>query len=166
VCNNCHVVTVKVKVNSLTALDRACKRLGWKFSYGEEGFQTVTYWADDSPVPREIFATQHEFEKVCGMDREQRSKIMQQLLQHPVAYFRAPGRTHDCGVFAVGDTFTVTLDWWMDRGRAGAAQQVESQLAQAYGVEAAIEQAERNCQSYTETLLEDGSIQINVSVQE
>ena len=46
-CKGCHVVAVKGKVKSLSALVAACKRLGGELRVGQENYRWYGQWVND-----------------------------------------------------------------------------------------------------------------------
>lgn len=163
-CQHCHVVTVDVEIRDLDALAAACKRLGWSFNLGEDGFKTITTWVDDSPVPRHVFATQEEYDRIINMTREERCEAMK-FLHHPAAYFHFPGRLYDCGVIRKSDgTYAVTIDWFGDSAAQEAAStDIPEQIAQAYAVELEKLKAQALGYMVEEHAEQDGTIQLTLT---
>lgn len=159
-CLGCHVVTVDVEIKSLPALRAACERLGWKMKEGRH--EWFGAWVDDSPVPRQLFASEEEYQKVLAMPREYRKEFMTDLINRSIAAIKVPGNFYEIGVHQVGDHCALSLDWYGGRQLQTDAQKI----IQPYAIEAALEVARSQCATITETQQEDGSVQLRISVRE
>src|SRR4051794_36582951 len=100
-CLNCHVITLAVEIRSLAALRAACERLGWQFKEDCPTWRWAGYWADDSPVPRNLFADQAEYDRVLAMSRDERTATMEELLGTCAHAIHVPGFEYELAVFPV-----------------------------------------------------------------
>lgn len=166
-----HVTTIDCEFKDLEVLKKACARLGWEFREGQTQHQWVGTWVDDSPVPRNLFATEEEYQRVVAMPREQRCAYMKGLLDHCQHVIHLPGYEFEIGVFRVGDRWELAFDWVGDVAKvlgasteAAAAwakqgyQAAVNPLPQAYMLEATRQLAAQEGYCYTESVAQDGKV--------
>ena len=163
-CLNCHVVTVNVEIKSLEALVAACHRLGWEFHHGRTDHCWYGRWVDDSPVPRNLFATEDEYQSVVRLSKPARQTFMKALLDKCDHVIRVPNCTYEIGVFRVGDHYSLSYDWEGDLnevlGRPGGI--VVNPLPQAYAVELEKLTAANMGFACMEQVQEDGAIKLTI----
>ena len=144
-CNcGCHVSSIKLQVKSLEALKLACARLGLEFRENQKTYAWFGRYAGDSPVPE-------------GFTQEDLGKCDSAI--------RVPGASYEIGVVFRDGAYRLLWDSW----RAGSLEQVlgkdANRLRQAYGIEAAKLEAQRQGYSVWETQEEeDGAIKLHVQV--
>lgn len=110
-----HVVTMELEVKNLEALKRCCQNVpGATFHEGRTDYRWVGTWVDDSPVPRNLFATEEGYRRMVNLPREQRKKEMKDLLNKCDHVISLDGYMGEVGVFKVGDRYELTWDWAMD----------------------------------------------------
>ena len=163
-CLNCHVVTIDVKIKSLTALICACERLGWEFRYKNPTYKWAGYWADDSPVPRAIFDTEAKYNAMIAAPRNFRQQHMPEILNDVQHSIHIPNLEYELGVKLVNDQWQIVGDWWGDI--KAIIHNGQNPLAQAYAIEQAKLTAYDNRQTYTEHQLADGTVELHVQIQE
>src|SRR5688572_9498476 len=89
-CKSCHVVSVEIELRSLDAIKKACKRQGWTFKEGQQTYRWVGKWYDDSPVPRNLFETEEEYQRVLNMPKPVRCAYMKNALGHCTHAIQVP----------------------------------------------------------------------------
>lgn len=155
-CLECHVVSVAVEFRDLDSLERACQRLGWML-HRNRTHAWYGHWVDDSAVPEGLFADRAEYDRVCALSRTQRREYMTKLINSSEHAIRMPTRQYEIGLIQQADGhYRLAYDWIMD-GKSGLNF---NDLTNAYAVELEIAKAKENGYSYTETTLEDGSIEL------
>ncbi len=137
-----HVVSVTdIEVKSLACLKKAVERLGWVFHENKTLHKWYTYWVDDSPVPRHLFATEAEYQRMITIPRDLRCKEMKEILDHCDHVISIPGYQYEIGVFLRGDTFQLIYDWVGDitkiLGHPQVYPDIVNPLPQAYALEVA-----------------------------
>jgi hypothetical protein len=122
-CNcGCHVSTLKLEVRSLEALKAACQRLGLEFVEGQPSYVWFGHWVGDSPLPEGF--TQGD-------------------LGHCDHAIRVPGASYEIGVVFREGAYHLLWDSWGQGGLEAALGKECNRLRQAYGVAAAILEAQR-----------------------
>lgn len=158
-----HVVTQDAEVHDLEAVERACIRLGWEFKRNQQSFRWFSDgWIDDSPVPRDLFDTEEEYQRVLALSREERVAAMNQLLgrcQHAIG---VPGAEYEIGLIQkVNGSYRLAFDWW---GPGGLGfMQKNNPFPQAYAAELIKMTAERQGYSWEEEFLPNGVVDIRVT---
>jgi hypothetical protein len=144
-CNaGCHISSIKLEVKSLEALQAACRRLGLTFVEGQTHYKWFGKYMGDTPVP-------------TGFNKED--------LGHCTHAIQVPHAKYEIGVQRWNDgTYKLLWDSWSDGGLVKALGKDCNLLRQAYGVEAAIEAAQRQGYSTYEEPLEDGGVKLHVQV--
>jgi hypothetical protein len=150
-------------MKSLDAIKAACKRLGWEFREGQTKYRWWGHWVDDSPVPRHLFKTEGEYQKVLAMTKEERQAFMTKMLGHCDHAIHIPKVRYEVGIVNVNGNWTPVWDW-VDGSINRAMGQSGGTLAQAYGVEASIMEAQANAYTWTEEVLEDGAVKLCVQI--
>ncbi len=144
--------------NDPIILKRAVERLGGTFLQDQKTYRWFGGWADDSPVPRGLFETQAEYDRVVGMSYTDRTNYMNAMLGMSVHAASFPGSTYEVGFARVGDHLTAVFDWFTDS--SGLLKKLQDQFPQAYAVESVIRQAELCGFAWQEEKLPDGSVEI------
>ena len=166
-CANCHVVSVKAEFTDLDAIKAACARLGWTFRQNQQTYQWYARgWQDDSPVPRHLFATEDDYQKVVAMGRPERIKTMNGLLGKCTHAISVPGCAYGIGLIERGKQFIPIWDSWGAGGLDKLLGAEGGPLVQAYAVEKTKLQARHLGHTLTEHALEDGTVQLKIMVQE
>jgi hypothetical protein len=153
------VVDIEVQIKDIDALETACRRNGWTLHRGQTEHKWYGQWVDDSPLPRGMFATEEEYERVRNMSSTERRDFMTALLSKPANVISVPDNDYQIGVYRVGDAWRLSYDSWLGEINTG-------HLTQLYAVEAAKNVAHAQGQSFEETVEQDGSILLKVSVNE
>jgi hypothetical protein len=149
-CKSCHVVLVRACIRNIDVLERAVKRLGGALHRNKTTFNWWGRWVDDY----------HENDAAYnhGVRPEEYGKC-----DHCISF---PDCTYEIGLVRQGEGYSLVFDFIQSKLRDRIGGKEAGKLLQAYAVEAAIEQARNNCQTFTENVLEDGTIQLRVQVQE
>jgi hypothetical protein len=162
-CANCHVVSVAVEFNSLAAIEAACKRLGWNFRKGQRTYRWVGRWYDDSPVPRNLFASAEEYERVCAMSRNERCAFMPTILGHCTHAIDIPGKG-EIGIIERAGKFIPIWDYYSQQLNDVRPENGIAGFVQAYAVERAKIEATLHGNFCVEQQQDDGIIQLRVQV--
>ncbi|MDZ4263786.1 MAG: DUF1257 domain-containing protein [Pseudomonadota bacterium] len=140
----CHVSTLKLEVKSLESLKAACARLGLIFQEGQTHYKWYGHYMDDSKLPE-------------GFSADDLGKCTHAI--------QVPGAKYEIGVQRWADgTFKLLYDSWSSGGLTEALGTDLNKLRQAYGIEAALEAAQRQGYSAWEEILEDGAVKLHVQV--
>lgn len=135
-----HVISIDdVNVKDLNCLKKAVSALGWIFHEGRTDHKYYGRWVDDSPVPRHLFATEEEYQRMITLPHTQRCKEMKVLLDHCDHVISIPGFHYEIGVFKRGDTYQLIYDWVGDitriLGHPTVYPDIVNPLPQAYALE-------------------------------
>lgn len=160
-----HVVDIAVRMKDTAAIARACARLGWDFKVGQQKYRWHGTWVDDSPVPRNIFNDQAEYDRVVAMNKRDRIAYMNGILGKCDHAIRLPGGG-EIGLIKKGDGYIPIWDW-----AGGVYSEMSSKrgvqdggpLLQAYAIEAAKLEAVRKGYGYTEQTLENGTVKLTIN---
>lgn len=140
-----HLSKIKVEVKSLSALEAACKRLGFQFMNSQKTYKWYGQYMGDYPLP----------EGIKAMD-----------LGKCTHAIKVPGAEYEVGIVKHGDQYTLLYDFWSYGGLLDKLGPNAEKLVQAYAVDAAKEEAQRQGYSTWEEELQDGSVQLHVQVEE
>lgn len=147
-----HVVTVDIQVKNLTALRRACKRLGLDFHEGKKTFKWYGRWMNDYHAPQAA-ATQ-------GFDPKEFGKC-----EHAMSV-SGNANAYEAGIVKHPSGEGYALMWDFFGGQGKALQDVigadGGKLKQAYAAEVTKMQAEQYGRSYSEQTLKDGSLKLTI----
>lgn len=152
-----HVVTVDLKVYDIDCLKKACERLG--ASLYQRRHKWYGHWVDDSPVPREMFGTDYEYEKVLAMNKDERKIFMTNLLNSSEYAIKFPQYDYEIGVHKIKDYWSLSLDWYGDIEEL----RDNNPIPQAYAVEKVKKEAANNGWCYTEETLENGKVVVELN---
>lgn len=155
-----HVVSISVEVRDLQALGKACQRLGWKLQHGKQTYKWFGRWVDDSPVPTHLFTPERAAE-LEAMTREERIDEMNNFLGRCEHAISTPECGYEVGVKSYGDHFKLVWDFW-EPAMNRAMRNGGGPLLQAYGVEKAKLEAQRQGFTCTESVLQDGTIKLQL----
>lgn len=165
-----HVVTLKTNFKNLEALRKTCELLGLPF-LDRQTYKWYGYWVDDSPVPRNLFATQEEYDRVVAMTGSDRKTYMNGILGKCDYCIQIPGATYEVGVKLVGDSYQLIWDWSMDSvlyefmGDGTADGGKVNPIPQRYALEAAKIEAKKQGHMWKEEQLQDGSIKLHIKAK-
>lgn len=109
-----HVENLNLEIRNLEAVKRACARLGWVFKENQKTYNWWNMWVDDSPVPRKLFATEAEYQRMLALPRSQRCQEMQQLLGKCDHAIQIPGQAFEIGVVERNGEYLLFWDWASD----------------------------------------------------
>ena len=138
----CHISTLKLEVKSLEALKLACGRLGLTFVEGQQHYKWFGRYVGSTPLP-------------AGFGPDDLGKCT-----HAIS---VPGAKYEIGVQRWSDgTFKLLWDSWSSGGLEQALGKDCNKLRQAYGVAAAMLEAQRQGYSTWEETTEDGAIKLHV----
>jgi len=157
-----HVVTVKTRMDDLSAVRAACKTLGWEFLEGQQTYNWYGSWVGDTAIPEHLF-TPAEVARLKGLADHERIKEMTKLLRGCEHAIRVPGATYEIGLRKApsGRGFVPVWDYYMV-GRL--PKTAGAQLCQAYAVEKVkAEVKRRGGRVEGVKVQEDGSVQIRVA---
>ena len=143
-CNcGCHVAVISLQIKSLDALKAACQRLGLEFREGQTSYAWFGTSIGDAPLPE-------------GFTKEDLGKC-----SHAI---HVPGANYEIGVVFRDGAWRLLWDSWGSGGLVDALGKDCNRLRQAYGVEAAKLEAQRQGYSVWETQLDDGGIRLNINI--
>lgn len=138
----CHVSSIKLSIKSLEALKLACARLGLEFREDQKTYAWFGHLVGDSPLPE---------------------GFMEQDLGKCTHALHVPGASYEVGVQRCSDgTYKLLWDSWGQGGLEAALGHDCNKLRQAYGIEAAILEAQRQGYSCWEEAQEGGAIKLHV----
>ena len=137
----CHVASIKLEVKNLDALKAACQRLGLEFREGQTTYAWFGYFAGDAPLPE-------------GFTAQDLGKCTHAI--------QVPGASYEIGVAFKNGVWRLLWDSWRSGGLEQALGPDCNKLRQAYGVEAAKLEAQRQGYSVWETQEEDGAVKLHV----
>ena len=165
-CATCHVVSVDVEFNSLEAVKTACERMGWEFRENQTRYHWVGRWYDDSPVPRNLFTEEAEYDRVCNMTSMERKKHMRTILGRCTHAIHLPGAEGEIGIIQRGDKFVPIWDFYAHGLMNIKPENGIGGFVQAYATERAILQAKLANNYFSEHEMENGSIQLKINIPE
>ena len=139
----CHVASIKLEVKSLEALKAACQRLGLEFREGQTSFVWFGRFVGDAPLPE-------------GFTQEDMGKC-----EHAI---HCPDAKYEIGVVFRDGVYKLLWDSWGSGGLEAALGTDCNRLKQAYGVEAAKLEAQRQGYSVWETAEENGAVKLHITV--
>lgn len=148
-CDNCHMVKVKCRVKNLEALRRACNKLGWALKENQKTFKWYGKWVNDYHDEDAAYKQ--------GINTEDYGKC-----EHAI---QVPGaeKGYEIGILADG---SITYDFY-DKGLMEAVGGKEApKLAQVYQTEATKLKAESLGYEWSEEILQDGTVKVEVEVQQ
>lgn len=138
----CHVAVVNLQIKSLDALKAACARLGLEFREGQTHYKWYGQFMGDSKLPDGFSADD---------------------LGHCTHAIKVPGAVYEIGVQRWADgTFKLLWDYYSYGGLQQVLGDDCNKLKQAYGVEAALLEAQRQGFSCWEEQLTDGGIKLHI----
>lgn len=138
-----HVATIDCEILSLDALKSACERLGLSFQEGQRSYAWYGKFVGDYPMP-EGFTVDD--------------------LGHCEHAIKVPGARYEVGVVYREGKYSLMWDFYSAGGLEGQLGPNGQKLAQAYAVEAAKLEAQRQGYSVWEEPLENGAIKLHVEV--
>jgi hypothetical protein len=136
-----HISKINVEIKALEILKAACQRLGYQFVPNQCKYKWYGVNMGDYPLPE-------------GLKASDLGKCTHAI--------KVPGADYEVGVVQQGNKYTLLYDFWPTGGLTG----VGDKLAQAYAVEAARTEAQRQGYSVWEEILQDDSVQLHIEVQE
>ena len=139
----CHVSSIKLQVKSLDALKLACHRLGLEFRENQKTYRWFGRYAGDSPIPE-------------GFTQEDLGKC-----DHAI---RVPDAIYEIGLVFKDGAWRLMWDSWQTGGLEAALGKDCNKLRQAYGIEAAKLEAQRQGYSIWEEQREDGAVKLHIQV--
>mgnify|MGYP001583548348 CR=1 FL=1 len=140
---SCHVSLIALQIKSLDALKLACQRLGLEFRENQATYTWYGYFAGDAPLPE-------------GFTQEDLGKC-----QHAI---HVPDASYEIGVVFRDGVYKLLWDSWGAGGLEAALGKDCNKLRQAYGVEAAKLEAQRQGYSVWETAEENGAVKLHITV--
>lgn len=144
-----HVVTIKCELRDLSAIEAACKRLGWTFVRDQKTFEWFGEWMNDYSAADAAYVA-------MDMKPEEYGKC-----DHAI---RVPGAKYEIGLIAREGKFIPVFDNWSSGGLKGltAANGLKG-FIQAYSVEKSKNELRRKGYSPVEQTRADGSIVITAT---
>lgn len=144
-----HVVTIKCELRDLTAIEAACKRLGWTFKRGQNTFKWYGTWVGD-------YSGQDAAYIAADIKPEDYGKC-----DHAIG---VPGASYEIGLIAREGKFLPVFDNWSSGGLKGlTAANGLNGFIQAYSVEKSKNELRRKGYSPVEQTRADGSIVITAT---
>lgn len=137
----CHVAAIDLEIKSLDALRLACTRLGFEFREGQTSYAWWGRWMGDYALPE-------------GVSKEDLGKC-----DHAI---HVPGASYEVGVAMRGGSWRLLWDSWETGGLEKALGTDCQRLKQAYGIEAAKLEAQRQGYSVWEEQQESGAIRLHI----
>lgn len=138
-----HVATIDCEILSLDALKAACDRLGLSFQDGQSTYAWYGKFIGDYPLPEGFTVAD---------------------LGHCDHAIKVPGARYEVGVVFRDGKYSLMWDFWRDGGLEEQLGPNGQKLAQAYAIEAAKLEAQRQGFSTFEEPLADGAIKLHVEV--
>lgn len=139
-----HLAKIELEINDLTALDKACKRMGFELMKGQKTYKWYGRWVGDSPLPE-------------GVDK---SKLG--TCDHAI---KVPGASYEVGVLKKDNgKYGLLWDYW---GAGGLPEKIGKNgglLKQAYTLEKAKMESIKKGYFVKEQKL-NGKIQLTVEVR-
>ena len=139
----CHIALISLQVKNLEALKLACQRLGLEFREGQMTYAWYGRSMGDAALPE-------------GFTKEDLGKC-----SHAI---HVPGASYEIGVVYREGVYKLLWDSWGSGGLVDALGKDCNKLRQAYGVSAAMLEAQRQGYSCWETQGEDGAIKLHVTL--
>lgn len=136
-----HITQIQVEVRDLAALKAACTRLGWEWREGQTRYKWYGRWVGDTALPE-------------GVRMEDLGKCTHAI--------RVPGASYEVGVLQQGDRYSLLYDFYGPGGLESKLGPNAEVLVQAYAVEAARAEAQRQGWSVFEEECEDGSVKLHL----
>ncbi len=164
-CANCHVVSVRVQLNDLGALNLACKRLGWKLNIGATSYRWYGRWVGDSPLPEHLL-TPNQLAQVKAMPRNEQSEFMNNFLAGCDHSISIPNSRYEVGIRLTPGGHAHLLWDWYDPKMFDHMGTTGEPLLHAYAVERAKQEAALNGHYCTEHQLSDGTTQLRIEIME
>lgn len=161
-CAHCHVVTLEIKLTDLEAIRRACKRMGWELVENQATYKWVGIWVDDSPVPRHLFESEEEYNRVCAMTKPERRDFMPTILGKCTHAIKLPGVDGEIGLIQRGKEFVPIWDYYTHGLHRVRTDNGMDGFVQSYATEKAKLEAQRRGKYVTEHKLPNGAIQIQI----
>lgn len=166
-----HIVSVKVQIKDLDAVQRACQRLGWSFHKDRNSFKWFGLWVGDSNYPRECF-TKEEQVKIDAMSHNERCKFMTEFFATCDHVIGVPGCNYEIGLKLCQGSYQLLIDAY----DAGGLDKIfgysehpengtlvsENPFVQAYAVEAVKLEAENNGYTWKESSLNNGKVMVEL----
>ncbi len=106
-----HVVSLDLEIKDVVALERACKRLGWQLQKAKT-YKWYGYWVGDSPVPRDLFETEEEYQRVLTLPTADQAEVLVPLLGKCDYKIVVPGCNYEIGVQKRGEAYHLVWDWY------------------------------------------------------
>jgi hypothetical protein len=134
-----------LEINSLDALKMACERFGLIWHEGQITYKWYGRFVGNYPMPK-------------GFTRNDLGKCTHAI--------EVPGASYEIGVVARNGKTTLMWDFWQGGGLEKVLGVGGSKLIQAYAIEAAKLDAIQQGQNYSETIDENGDIELTIEVGE
>ena len=138
-----HIAEIDVEIRSLEALQAACRRLGFEFVAGQREYRWFGRYMKDYPLPKDVTVAD---------------------LGHCDHAIRVPGARYEIGVVQREGEYKLLWDFFVSGGLEERVGPNGQRLVQAYAVEAAKLEAERQGFSCYEEPVQDGAIRLHVQV--
>ena len=142
--SGCHVASIKLQVKSMDALKLACQRLGLEFCEG----QTTYAW----------------FGRSVG-DYQLPEGFTEEDLGQSAHAIKVPGASYEIGLVFRDGAWRLMWDSWQTGGLEAALGVDCNKLRQAYGLAAAVLEAQRQGLTCWEEQLTDGAIKLHIQTQ-
>lgn len=144
-----HVVGYDLQIRDLEVFEQCCKANGWKFNRNQKTYKYYGRWMDDSPVPRLLFSTEEEYEKVLSMSSEDRKTYMDNILGKCSHSITIPGCRYEVGLIQQEDYYVPIWDWYDSQLRTILGSGENFPLAQNYATEVVKKSLTQQGLSYT-----------------
>lgn len=113
-----HLITVTgIVIDNLDTFERSCRVLSEtlgvtvEFRRGQTKYAWIGRWYDDSPVPKHLFESEDEYNRVVAMSRSERQVYMNNFLGKCEHAIHIAGHECEIGVVRVGDHYELAWDW-------------------------------------------------------
>lgn len=156
-----HVVTINTELKDLTAIELACKRIGWTFVPNQRTYKWYGQWVDDSPLPHDLFSDEERL-RVNELPKLNRQKYMTNLLGQCDHVIRVPGADYEIGLVKRGDRYIPVFDFWHQGGLQRLQYDGMNGFIQAYTCEKVKLEAQRQGLTYLEQPIEEGNVLIRI----
>ena len=138
-----HVAIIDCEIQSLDALEAACDRLGLSFQEGQSNYAWYGQFVGDYPLPEGFTIAD---------------------LGHCDHAIKVPGAKYEVGLVYRNGKYNLLWDFWYGGGLEEQLGPNGQKLAQAYAIEAARLEAQRQGYSVWEEAGQDGEVKLHVEV--
>ncbi len=165
-CKSCHVVDVGIEIRSWTALQAACKRLGWTLNPECKQLRWYGEWVGDTNAAMSLL-TEQQRALLNNASNAAKKTFFTDFYNSPIsATISVPGCDYNIGLrYDPTGHYKVFADTWYDGGLDKHLLPINP-LAQAYAIELAKITAQQQGQTITETADAEGTVHLHIGITE